>query len=412
MRILILSVLLMGCQGTADLESTNGTPFDLSVADSGTDARTTPTPIADAGTDTLSVADVPPDDPCFAVPCGANASCTAGVCACNTGFIGDANAGCTAADPCASVTCAYGATCRAGVCACDAGFDPGPNDTCVAQSPGDTAARTQAEVCNRWNTDRVSQSQQVFQVDPTSSCDLGTLHPDTITDALRRTTLFRWLVGLPAVTSNPGQQENVQSCATTLAASNRGLSHALDDTYTCFTPAAATGAGSSNLAQGVARPADSVNLYVGDNGVRSLGHRRWVLNPRMGSTAFGQRDSYGCMYAFDASGSANPLYVAYPSPGFFPRGLDRILVVQQLSVAPQRDHDSIDDAYGHWRRSTRQRRLFSGRRIRNPGDRLAGAKRDNRRRVRSHHRESQRRYAKRDLSNDAGGLQLVPMEFI
>jgi len=112
---------------------------------------------------------------------------------------------------------------------------------------------------------------------------------------------------------------NTQSCATTLAAENAGLTHNIPMDYACYSSEAAAGASSSNIAMGRSHPADSVDLYIADRNVRSLGHRRWCFNPSMGATAFGQRDSYSCMYAFDRSGSASPDYVAYPAPGFFPQ---------------------------------------------------------------------------------------------
>lgn len=315
-------VTLAACEGTAtiydsapdehDPDATNPTDLGHDFARPDDTGLTPDVQTTDAGPDQTA-------DPCANVSCGANASCAGGTCTCDNGFQGDPTTACTPANPCTGVSCSYGATCNAGQCTCDTGFDANGQGGCTPQSPGDTAARSQIEVCDRWNADRQNRAQTMFQVEPADMCDPGILHPDVITDALRRTTLFRWLVGLPAVTSLPNMLPVTQACATTLAASNRGLSHSLDASYTCFTPEAAQGAGSSNLAFGIGSPADSVDLYVGDNGVRSLGHRRWVLNPGMGATAFGQRGSYSCMYAFDGSSGANPQFVAYPAPGFFPR---------------------------------------------------------------------------------------------
>jgi hypothetical protein len=210
-----------------------------------------------------------------------------------------------------------------GECLCDSGFEPDGNGGCLAITPGDTASRTAGEVCQRWVADFPLQSNTLFSIDPVDSCDAGTLHPDTIQDALRRTSLYRWLVGLPAVTSNVRQLEITQACATTLAAQGSGLTHNIPQSYTCYSDDAAEGASTSNIALGIQWPAQSVDLYIGDNGVPSLGHRRWIFNPGMGSTGFGQRGSYSCMYSFDRSGSAAPDYVAYPPPGVIPRAAQR-----------------------------------------------------------------------------------------
>src|SRR5690606_30403153 len=71
-------------------------------------------------------------DTCENVTCGDNASCSAGVCACDSGFEGDATAGCTAADACTATSCSGNGTCDASsgtvVCTCEEGYT-GP--TCL-----------------------------------------------------------------------------------------------------------------------------------------------------------------------------------------------------------------------------------------------------------------------------------------
>jgi hypothetical protein len=301
----------------ADLASPRDQPEDADRAD-----LLDPADQADVGEpddmdDLPDGVDLPPD-PCDGKVCGAGASCVEGMCSCDVGMIGDPDVGCMLADPCSQTQCTAGAMCAAGVCRCSPGF-AGDGTLCTAVSPGNTASRTRDAVCQRWRADYAPRAAQQWQVMPADDCDPGVLHPDVVEDALRRLTLYRWLVGLGPVSVSAGPQVNTQACATTLAASNRGLSHSLDASWTCYTDAARAGAGSSNIAQGVSRPADSVDLYVGDNGVTSLGHRRWVFNPPMGASGFGQRGSYSCMYSFDQSGGGSADYVAYPAPGFFPQ---------------------------------------------------------------------------------------------
>lgn len=321
--IALASLLFFGCRGDFGLETSDGkkitmTPDGSFMVEENLDSgRSDDTGAqADSG---LSDSGDEMGPSCSEEMCGDNASCVAGACACNSGFGGDPIAGCSPGDPCADVQCAFGASCNTmGECLCDPGFEPDGNDGCLAVTPGDTASRTVDEVCQRWIADYPMQSNSLFSTDPADMCDPGILHPDTTQDALRRTSLFRWLVGLPAVTSNPDQLRITQACATTLAAENAGLTHNIPPSYACYSQDAATGAGSSNIARGVQWPAQSVDLYIADNGVPSLGHRRWIFNPGMGSTGFGQRDSYSCMYSFDRSGSANSDYVAYPPPGPIP----------------------------------------------------------------------------------------------
>jgi hypothetical protein len=255
---------------------------------------------------------------CQTVSCGSNAECRGGQCHCLDGFVGHPDTGCRLPDPCDAITCSRGATCIEGTCRCDAGFTDDGQGGCIPQSPGDTAIRTREQVCQRWNEDRFDRATTLWQQEPENQCDWGVLHPEVHTDALRRATLYRWLVGLGPLTSADPQRITTQACATTLAARGQGLTHSITADFPCYSQEAASGAGTSNIAMGVSRPSDSVDLYIGDIGVPSLGHRRWIFNPGMGETAFGQRGSYSCMYAFGGGGSDNPDYVAYPAPGFFP----------------------------------------------------------------------------------------------
>ena len=258
-------------------------------------------------------------DPCLGVTCGANATCSQGACQCVAGFEGDPNTGCQEPDPCDSMTCGTNASCREGACLCPPGFVGDPNTACQPDSPGDIALRSESEVCQRWNADRGTRATSTWATMPADDCDPGVLHPEFLDDAARRLNLYRWLVGLEPVVLDSNANNNTQHCATTMSAAGV-FTHYLDESHRCYTPEAGSGAGSSNIASGVRNAADSVDLYIFDRGVGSLGHRRWCFNPRMGRTGFGWRGNYSCMYSFDQSGrGSTPEYVAYPAPGFFPR---------------------------------------------------------------------------------------------
>ena len=328
-RLGVLSLLFLGAGCGGDLKvgrvgaEPSDQPADLKPGEDmsapGLDMTISPTPDQAEELDMSSPGPDQGGDPCEQLSCGANSSCMRDRCVCAAGFTGNPKLGCTPADPCAAVTCPRGGICAQGVCACGPGFE-GDGSMCSPLSPGDTALRTEQEVCMRWSDDRTPRATTQWQVEPLDDCDWGVLHPEVVSDAQRRLNLYRWLVGLGPVGISDNAQKITQACSTTLAASNTGLSHSINETYTCYTPEAKQGAGSSNLAQGVSRPADSVDLYVGDRGVASLGHRRWVFNPPMGLSGFGQRGRYSCMYSFDRSASSASVdYVAYPAPGFFPQ---------------------------------------------------------------------------------------------
>lgn len=201
---------------------------------------------------------------------------------------------------------------------CDPGYSPDGSGGCVADPVSDPATRTRQQVCDRW-TGWAPRAPTLWAREPADECDWGELHTEAQGDAIRRLDLFRWLVGLDPVTTKPDYIEVTQACATTLAAEGAGLTHNIPSTFACYTSEAATGASSSNIAYGVSNPAATVDLYVGDRGVTSLGHRRWCLNPSMAATGFGQRGRYSCMYSFDRSHSSSVEHVFYPSAGIFPR---------------------------------------------------------------------------------------------
>ncbi len=270
----------------------------------------------------LPDADPQPDadtsiSPCDGVSCGNNAQCIDGDCVCDDGYVGDPDDRCFTPPPCDG-ECAHGATCIDDQCRCDPGFAT-VADGCELLEVSDPASRTLAEVCQKWNEDPWTLTHDKWADEPQDQCDWGWLSEEYHLEAIRETTRYRWLVGLPAVTASDSARTITQACATTLAAENSGLTHTITEDFACYTSEAASGAGSSNIASHSASAADTVRRYIEDWNTPSLGHRRWIFNPRMAQTGYGIRSGYSCNYAFDISGPANPEFTAYPAPGYFPR---------------------------------------------------------------------------------------------
>ena len=215
-------------------------------------------------------------------------------------------------DPCADVVCGADERCVDGTCECVPGFvDMGAG--CVAVPPGDPAGRTEADVCAQWNAGHVENASPAWTAGATE-CDLGTLSPDAIDDAVRRASMFRWLVGLGPVTNDASRQVIAQQCAVLMYANGR-LSHTPDASWDCYTSQGAEGAGSSNLALGSRSPGQAIDLYMADPGTPSLGHRRWVLNDPLGRVSIGFAGNAQCLGVFDSSGTTSRPWTAYPNPG-------------------------------------------------------------------------------------------------
>ena len=205
-----------------------------------------------------------------------------------------------------------------GPCNCGHGFTL-DNMQCVPDAPEPFRFRTTDEVCARWRQDFIRDVGVEWEPTPMSNdpCDPGMMSQASHDNAVLRTNLYRWLCGLDPVTEDASLRDQEVACAVIMAAMG-SLDHFPPMTAPCYTESGAQGAGSSNLALAGGGLARSVDLYIGDVGVDSLGHRRWALNPEMGQTSFGYKPPASCMYAFDRSGSGRGDFVAYPPPGYVP----------------------------------------------------------------------------------------------
>ncbi len=80
-------------------------------------------------------------------------------------------------------------------------------------------------------------------------------------------------------------------------------------------------AGNSNLALG-AHSASAISLYMSDNGVSSVGHRRWILYSRASVFGHGSAMKSDALQVFNtATGPVNTANIPYPVAGFFPAPL-------------------------------------------------------------------------------------------
>jgi uncharacterized protein YkwD len=191
------------------------------------------------------------------------------------------------------------------------------------------SAKTRAEVAGLFQS--VYQPGNAVPLTWTGSiaaCDPGTTDAVHQQAVIARINYFRALNDLPPVTLM-GQPETgrVQAAALMMSANN-ALSHFPPATWTCYSMAGATGAGSANIALGVQGVA-AIDLYMDDAGAGNTvtGHRRWVLFPPR--TAMTTGDVPGgnqpprpanALYVFGPSGTrpATPNGIAWPPAGFVP----------------------------------------------------------------------------------------------
>ncbi len=215
---------------------------------------------------------------------------------------------------CATITCGANQRCddATAACICLPGFvDSGSG--CTAAPPGDPSTRSATDACLIWEEAHRTTARESW-TPGAMECDGGSMPREAIDDTLRRITGFRALVGLGPVADNPGLAAQQQACAVMMHR-NGSLSHSPPMSWRCYTSEGAAGAGSSNLALGSGSSADSIDLYVDDSGVDSLGHRRWVLNGPLGRVGIGFAGNAGCLAVFDSSGATERTWISWPPPG-------------------------------------------------------------------------------------------------
>jgi cysteine-rich secretory family protein len=189
------------------------------------------------------------------------------------------------------------------------GSGPGPGGGGSGTGAGDS-------VCARWNADRAGLAEGNW-TGSVSGCNAGDVLAPGRENALKLVNLYRFLGNLPQVVNDGGSMDsNAQACALMMTA-NGQLSHTPPMSWTCYTSAGATGAGTSNIASTAGVTA--VDLYMADPGnPQTMGHRRWLMSNSLGPIGLGSTSSYSCLTVIGGSGNAGAPFMAFPTPGYFP----------------------------------------------------------------------------------------------
>jgi hypothetical protein len=151
---------------------------------------------------------------------------------------------------------------------------------------------------------------------------------ETLARALARVNTYRYLCDLPGDVVLDDGYINLCQHGSELLVKVGQLTHTParpagvgDETYQL----GKDGCGRSNLFMGGDAVA-SVDAYMNDSdagNIDRLGHRRWVLNPKMAKTGFGQAGRFSAMYSFDGAREEVPDYdyVCFPPRGYCPSNL-------------------------------------------------------------------------------------------
>lgn len=192
----------------------------------------------------------------------------------------------------------------------------------------DTSDRTEAEVRAVWATLKPTYTGSVYAVTPSVVAPYapGEAAAGFRSDGVKMIDFGRYLAGLPHdVTLNATQNTNGQYGAVLLSAST--FSHTPPqpaDMSDAFYAIASASTSSSNIGGGYATSWAFQQGCLDDDStvnISRLGHRRWLLNPRMLYTGIGYAEGYHTTYVFDQSRPSAEVgydFIAWPSAGVFP----------------------------------------------------------------------------------------------
>lgn len=154
-----------------------------------------------------------------------------------------------------------------------------------------------------------------------SNCDPGTIPDGTKEKIFMRIHYYRNATGLNnTLTENDAQSAKAQEAALMMQANNT-LDHFPPNSWSCYTAGGDEAAGKSNLA--FSKNAEAIDLYMRDPGSNNgpVGHRRWLLYPRLETIGLGNTNEASAIWVVGNSGatpSDAPDFVSWPPKGYTP----------------------------------------------------------------------------------------------
>lgn len=186
----------------------------------------------------------------------------------------------------------------------------------VARSPEEIQAFVNANPANR-------NQANIYAVAPTEApYAIGRLSAVNQQSALNLVNQVRYIAGLNADVSLLPEQEEAMAAAALVLRLNGGLSHTpprpgelADAAYDALYWQGFDGARRANIAMGYTTTG-AILAYMADSdstNIATVGHRRWIINPRLNRTVFGANGRFSAMYAHDVSGPGEQARVAWPA---------------------------------------------------------------------------------------------------
>ena len=154
------------------------------------------------------------------------------------------------------------------------------------------------------------------------SCNEGDIPQGTMDKIFLRIEYFRKAAGLHnTISENETKSEKAQYAALMMK-SNGTLDHFPPESWKCYSTAGKDGAGNSLLTQ--TRNAEAVDSYMKDAGAANgpVGHRRWLLWPRLQEIGVGNTDTTNAIWVLGSAGPPPedaPAFISWPPQGYVPK---------------------------------------------------------------------------------------------
>lgn len=155
-----------------------------------------------------------------------------------------------------------------------------------------------------------------------TTCTPGSVPQETKDKILARLSYFRKAAGLNNTISENSQKSEKAQAAALMMHVNGSLEHYPPDTWECFSEAGKEAAANSLLTTTSGTPA--IDSYIKDQGAENgpVGHRRWLLWPRLQEIGIGNTDGYNAIWVIGNPGTPPadaPEFIAWPPEGYVPK---------------------------------------------------------------------------------------------
>jgi hypothetical protein len=219
------------------------------------------------------------------------------------------------------------------------------SDVRVLADSGESFDGRKDAITRRWNELRPAFiGNNYFDSVPSATApySAGKLKRNYLQDAVNMVNFFRFLTGLPDDVELKDDYTDLAQHGNVLNAAHKQMAHQLprpSNMPNDFYQRASTGIGSSNLGWGYTNLNSAVSGWIddSDDGNKDrLGHRRWVLNPSMRYTGFGQADVFTAMYSSDTARKERVDYqaICYPGGSAFPNDFFQGHYAWNISLNP------------------------------------------------------------------------------